>query len=68
MPPVSYDSRALDAQYALPEASTLGPNAVVLSMKGTDRTALRWGFVLWSGALLFGGIAMGYYWGQKATK
>jgi hypothetical protein len=61
----SYDRAALDAQYALPPAESLSPNSVVLSMSGTDRSTLRWGFVLWSGALLFGGIALGYYWGRR---
>lgn len=63
--PARYDRAALDARYQLPKASDLGPNAVVLGLSGTDRTTYRWGFVLWSGTLLFGGIALGYYIGRK---
>ncbi len=61
----SYDHDALDARYKLPKASELGPNAIVLGLSGTDRTTYRWGFVMWSGALLLGGIAFGYYLGSK---
>lgn len=63
--PASYDRAALDAQYRLPPASSLGPNALVLGMSGTDRTTYRWGFMLWSSTLLVGGIALGFYWGRK---
>lgn len=51
---------------SVPDVATLPPNAVVLSMSGTDRTKLRAGFVLWTLGVLAAGVAIGYYAGRRA--
>lgn len=48
----------------LPPAANLAPGAMVLSLRGTDRTQLRRGVALWAVVALGAGITIGYFVGK----
>jgi hypothetical protein len=52
----------------LPQADTLPPGALVLSLSGTERTDIKWGFWLWSGSVLVGGVVLGYWMAKRGEK
>lgn len=62
---MALSARSEAALPTIPAADSLPPNAVVLSLSGTQRTALTWGFVGWSATLFFGGIALGWWMARR---